>query len=115
MPSATQIQLTLQQQVELDRCASSRSCTARAVERAKIILGLAAGQAKKGIAAQLGIVRQTVWRWERRFRQHGTAGLKDAPRSGRPHVIPPQKIEQIVHKTTHETRRLDPLEHPEFG
>ena len=103
MPGATQIQLTLQQQVELDHCASSRSFTARAVERAKIVLGLAPGKARTEIAAQLGIVRQTVWRWERRFRQHGTAGLEDAPRSGRPHVIPPEKIEQIVHKTTHET------------
>jgi len=93
----------VQQQVERDRCASSRSFTAREGERAKIILGLAAGQTKKEMAAKLGIVRQTVWRWERRFRQPGTAGLEDAPRSGRPHVIPPEKIEQMVHNTTHET------------
>ena len=104
MPSAGQIQLTPQQQDELDRRASSRSFSARAVERAKIILGSAAGKAKKEIAAQLGTARQTVWRWERRFRKQGLpAGLEDAPRSGRPRVILPEKIEQIVRKTIQET------------
>jgi DNA-binding CsgD family transcriptional regulator len=43
------------------RRAGSRSLAARAVERAKIILGLAAGKAKQEIAAQLGIARQTAW------------------------------------------------------
>ncbi len=104
MPRAAQIQLTPQQQDELDRRASSRSFSARAVERAKIILGSAAGKAKKEIAAQLGTARQTVWRWERRFRKQGLpAGLEDAPRSGRPRVILPEKIEQIVRKTIQET------------
>jgi len=36
MPGAAQIQLSPQQQEELDRCANSRSLAARAVERAKI-------------------------------------------------------------------------------
>ncbi|MGA3240257.1 MAG: helix-turn-helix domain-containing protein [Bryobacteraceae bacterium] len=103
MPGAAEIQLTPQQQKELGRCASSRSLTARTVERAKIILGLAAGKAKQEIAAQLGIARQTAWRWGRRFREQGTPGLEDAPRSGRPCVILPEKIEQIVRKTIRET------------
>jgi len=103
MLGAAQIQLTPQQQEELDRCASNRSLTARAVERAKIILGLAAGKAKQEIAIQLGIARQTASRWERRFRQQGTPGLEDAHRSGRPRVILSEKIEQIVRKTIQET------------
>jgi transposase len=103
MPGAAQIQLTPQQQEELDHRAGRRSLAARVVERAKIILGLAAGKAKQEIAAQLGIARQTAWRWERRFREQGTPGLEDAPRSGRPRVILPEKIEQIVRKTIQET------------
>jgi transposase len=104
MPGIAQIQLTPQQQEELDRRAGSRSLAARAVERAKIILGLAAGKAKQEIAAQLGIARQTARRWELRFREQGLpAGLEDAPRSGRPRVILPEKIEQIVGKTIQET------------
>src|SRR5437867_4476934 len=103
MPGAAKIQLTQQQQDELERCAGSRSVALRAVERAKIILALTAGKAKKEIAEQLGIVRQTVRRWEQRFLRQGTKGLEDMPRSGRPRLIPPEKIEQIVYKTTQET------------
>jgi transposase len=104
MPAAAQIRVTPQQQEELDRRVSSRSLTARTVERSKIILGLAAGKAKQEIAAQLGIARQTAWRWGRRFREQGIpTGLEDAPRSGRPRVILSEKIEQIVRRTIQET------------
>ena len=103
MPSAAKIQLTEQQQKELQRRVGSRTAAARTVERAKIILGLAAGRAKKEIAAQVGIVRQTVAWWGRRFLQGGIEGLEDAPRSGRPPRIGPEKTAQIVHKTVRET------------
>jgi len=103
MPGTTRIELTEQQQGELERCVRSRWRAARTVERAKIILGLAAGKAIKDIAGQVGVVRQTVRRWGQRFLRQGTKGLEDAPRSGRPRVILPEKIQQIVHKTTQET------------
>ena len=103
VPATAQMQLTEPQQDELERCARSRSVAARAVQRAKIILGLTAGETKKEIAQQLGIVRQTVRRWEQRFLQHGAEGLDDAPRSGRPPVLQPETIAQIVYKTTQET------------
>jgi transposase len=103
MSRATKIQLSEPQQKELEDCAASRTAAARTVQRAKLILGLAAGQTQKKVAAQLGIVRQTVRHWHQRFVQQGTAGLQDAPRSGRPPAIAPDKIEQIVHKTTQET------------
>src|ERR1700681_1431941 len=103
MSTATKIQLSEQQQKELVSRAASRTAPMRTVQRAKLILGLATGQAQKEIAAQLGIVRQTVRHWHRRFVQQGIGGLEDAPRSGRPPVIAPDKIEQIVPKTTQET------------
>lgn len=103
MPRAAKIQLTAAQQEELERCVASRTLPVRAAERVKIILGLAAGKAKQQIAKQLGIARQTVRRWEQRYLQQGTEkGLQDAPRSGRPRLITPEKIQQIVHKTTQE-------------
>src|SRR5450631_3183111 len=103
LSKATKIQLSEPQQKELEDCAASRTAAARTVQRAKLILGLAAGQTQKKVAAQLGIVRQTVRHWHKRFVQQGTAGLQDAPHSGRPPAIAPDKIEQIVHKTTQET------------
>lgn len=102
-PDAAKIELTSAQQEELERDANGRTVTVRAMERAKIILGLAAGKAKQEIAEDLGIARHTVRRWVKRFLQQGTDGLEDAPRSGRPRLIPPEKIQQIVHKTTQET------------
>ena len=69
MPYAAKIQLTPGQQDELERSANGRTVAARAVERARIILRLAAGKAKREIAEQLGIARQTVRRWEKRFLQ----------------------------------------------
>jgi len=93
MSSAAKIQLTQPQRDELEGCARSRSVAVRAVQRVNIILGLAAGKAQKEMAEQLGIARQTVARWLPRFLQQGTNGLEDAPRSGRPRAIQPEKIE----------------------
>jgi transposase len=103
MSSAPKIQLAERQQEELERRIGSRTVAARAMERAKIILWSAAGRATAEIAEHLGIVRQTVRRWEKRFLQEGIKGLEDAPRTGRPAVIGPEKIQQIVRKTTQET------------
>ena len=105
MPSAENIQLDEPAQEKLQALAASRTCEVRLWQRATIILELAAGTAKQEIAKQLGLVRQTVRRCEKRFLQRGLEGLNDAPRSGRPVTIGPDKIAQIVHKTTQETPR----------
>jgi transposase len=103
MPGAATIQLDEQSHAALKSLAASRTSPLRLWERASIILGLAAGRAKQEIAKHLGLARQTVLRWEQRFLQQGLAGLSDAPRSGRPRTIGPEKIAQIVQKTTGET------------
>ena len=55
--------------------------------RAQIVLAAAAGSTNAAIAAQLGVHVDTVRKWRRRFAAAGLAGLKDAPRSGRPPVF----------------------------
>src|SRR5262245_21617377 len=55
--------------------------------RARIVLAAAAGSANAAIAAQAGVHVDTVRKWRRRFAAAGLAGLKDAPRSGRPPVF----------------------------
>jgi transposase len=55
--------------------------------RARIVLAAAAGTANAAIAADLGICVDTVRKWRRRFAAGRLAGLKDAPRSGRPPVF----------------------------
>jgi transposase len=55
--------------------------------RARIVLGAAAGKASVAIATELGVCADTVRKWRRRFADGRLAGLKDAPRSGRPPVF----------------------------
>ncbi len=55
--------------------------------RARIVLGAAAGKTNAAIAADLGVCTDTVRKWRRRFAAARVAGLKDAPRSGRPGVF----------------------------
>jgi transposase len=55
--------------------------------RAQIVLAAAAGSTNAAIAAQVGVHVDTVRKWRRRFAAAGLAGLKDAPRSGRPPVF----------------------------
>src|SRR5215510_16273906 len=55
--------------------------------RAQIVLAAAAGSTNVAIAAQVGVHVDTVRKWRRRFAATRLAGLKDAPRSGRPPVF----------------------------
>jgi len=55
--------------------------------RAQIVLAAAAGSTNAAIAAQVGAHADTIRKWRRRFAAARLAGLKDAPRSGRPPVF----------------------------
>lgn len=103
MPGAKTIQLDDPSHEALKSLAASRTSAVRLWERATIIMQLAVGATKQEIAKQLGLARQTVLRWEQRFLQRGMEGLNDVPRAGRPRTIGPEKIAQIVQKTTQET------------
>jgi transposase len=66
-------------------------------------LRAADGWPDKQIAAEFGITPEKAARWRNRFLDGGFAALqKDAPRPGRPHTVPAEKVQQIVHKTTQE-------------
>lgn len=58
-----------------------------AVRRARIVLLSASGLGPAAVAAELGCSKQTVITWRERFRAAGVAGLRDAPRSGRPVTV----------------------------
>ena len=74
------------------------------VERAQIVLHAAAGKTDVEIAQALDSTRQTVGIWRRRFMDRGANGIeKDAPRCGRPRLIAPRKIDEIVSLTTCQT------------
>ena len=99
---APKVWLSAEQQDELERFARSRTLAARCVERARILLGCAAGRENQQIGEELGVCRQTVGRWRERFVAQGMDGLEDRPRSGRPARIQPAMIDEIVRLTTQE-------------
>lgn len=72
--------------------------------RARIILAAAQGQANQHIARVLGIPEITVSKWRRRFDRHGLAGLRDAPRMGRPRKHGPEVWEKVQHRVCQQPR-----------
>jgi transposase len=77
-----------------------RRKTAQALAlRARIVLACAEGGQNKVIAARLGLDRQTVGKWRRRFLEHRLDGLRDEPRSGTPRTIEDARIEAVIVRT----------------
>lgn len=66
--------------------------------RKLIVARVMAGHRPGEVAKQLGVSRQTVYKWVRRWRAEGRAGLVD--RSSRPHrmprVTPVEKVTEII-------------------
>lgn len=60
--------------------------------RARIVLLAADGLANARIADATGTTTTTVWKWRKRYIQQGICGLDDAPRSGRPRHVDPERI-----------------------
>jgi transposase len=72
------------------------SAETRLRERARIIQAAASGSPISAIARSLGTGQKTVRLWISRFNAHGIAGLKDAPRSGRPPTYTPEQVGELV-------------------
>src|SRR5437899_9607656 len=83
---------------ELTSLASRRSTAQGLALRARIILACAEGE-QSMVAARLGIDRDTVGKWRRRFAEHRLEGLWDEPRSGTPRTIEDARIEAVIVRT----------------
>lgn len=75
---------TAEVKAELERLSRSRGGEVRLAERARIILARLAGKRNDEVAGEEGVRPNTVGQWRRRFAARGLAGLKDAPRPGKP-------------------------------
>ena len=84
---------------ELERIAHSDTLPWYQVRRARIVLGIAAGQRREDIAFQLECDESTIWRTCQRYRHFGLGGLLADQRqghSGRDLQITPVQRAQIV-------------------
>jgi transposase len=89
-------ELTADERRALERLARSRTEEARLVQRAQIVLGLAAGERPCHVAARVGVGRMAAYEWLRRFNAEGLKGLTDHPRSGRPPTYTPVQRAEVV-------------------
>lgn len=88
---------------ELEGLAKRRRSASAVAQRARIILGCAAGQDNKTVARRLRVTEQTVGKWRRRFLADRVAGLVDEPRSGAPRQVTDDQIEDVIVRTLEST------------
>ena len=81
------LSLSPAQSQELEDVVRARNGRPATILRAQIILHRAAGHTPGDTAKVLGISRQKVQQWERRYRHHGIAGLNEARDRGRSTTI----------------------------
>jgi transposase len=90
----------------LQRLVRRRKVARGEAQRAEIILRAAEGLNNCQIADLVGMTRQTVRTWRKRFAKHRLDGLDDEPRCGAPRKVGDEQIEHIVTKTL-ETKPKD--------
>jgi transposase len=88
------------QRKTLESWVRSRTIEQRVAQRARIVLHASEGMNNASIADEVGVARDTVILWRKRFAAGGCeALLEDAPRSGRPKTITAEKVAWIVNET----------------
>jgi len=80
---AAQINLSTDEQRELEALSKKGTTEQRMVKRAHIILASASGRTTREIATTLSLRTATVSKWRNRFARNRMAGLMDAPRPGK--------------------------------
>ena len=93
------LELSEAERAELMSLASRRKTAQALALRARIVLACAEGGQNKAVAAELGLDRQTVGKWRRRFIEQRLDGLHDEPRSGAPRTIDDARIEAVIVRT----------------
>jgi transposase len=81
-----------------------RAKTAQAVaQRARLILGCAAGKTNTVVAYELPLTKQTVGKWRTRFLRRRLDGLLHEPRPGAPRTITDAQVERVLTQTLETT------------
>jgi len=97
------LELSEAERRELQSLASRRSTAQGLAERARIVLACAEGDQNQQVAARLGVAKNTVGKWRRRFLDQRLEGLRDEPRSGAPRTIEDEQIEALIVRTLEST------------
>src|SRR4051794_3642007 len=101
MPSSSvvPIELTDVEREQLESW-SRRLTTAQALaQRSRIVLSVADGLRSGEVAERVGVHRNPVAKWRRRFEAERLDGLVDEPRPGQPRKITDHKVDEVIIKT----------------
>jgi transposase len=101
--SAARIRLTDAEREALESYVRRRNTAQALALRARIVLRCAEGGHDGVVAEELGVERNTVGRWRRRFAARRLDGLHDEPRPGAPRTISDRDVEQVVIATLETT------------
>lgn len=91
------MKVTAKQRQELEAIVARPSEGAGLVRRARVVLFSAEGVSGKDIAVRLSLSPEAVSRIRARFRDEGTAGLRERKKAGRKdHAVPQDTVEAII-------------------
>jgi transposase len=97
--SVVSLELTGAEREQLESW-SRRWTTAHALAlRSRIVLLIADGLRTGEVAKRLGVHRNTVAKWRRRFEAERLDGLVDEPRPGRPRTVTDAHVDAVITKT----------------
>src|SRR5260370_18087256 len=82
---------------ELEHWLRAQSIPQALATRARVVLGSAAGESVRGLAARLGGTQTTVCLWRPRYRSAGLHWLPPKPPMGPPPRLPPAKAQPGNH------------------
>jgi transposase len=95
-PKLAPVELTDDERRALGAWVRRRKTAQSLALRSRIILACAGGWSNQSVADELGVSRDTVAKWRRRFLADRLEGLTDEPRPGRPRTIGDEKVEQVI-------------------
>jgi transposase len=102
-PKLVPLELTTEERRVLRGWVRRRKTAQALAVRSRIVLACAQGGTVTAVAEELGVSRDMVSKWRRRFLEHRLEGLVDEPRPGRPRTVGDDQVEQVVVKTLEST------------
>ncbi len=90
-----------EEQQELARLVRSPKTAQALASRARIILLTGSGKSAEKVASTIGTTTRSVYRWRKRFKDHGLAGLYDRPRTGQPKKLSEKVIKEVLRLSVH--------------
>jgi transposase len=101
MPSfvAVSIELSEAEREQLESWSRRQTTSNALAQRSRIVLAVAEGLSNGEVAERLGVHRNTVSKWRRRFAAERLDGLVDEPRPGRPRTVLDAHVDAVITKT----------------